>query len=44
MDTHMDTQTGIVGYRKRTPLCMRICPCLFFETTPPGAAPGPPVN
>ena len=35
--------TGIVGYRKLTPLCTRICPYPLFEATPPGAAPGPPV-
>jgi len=27
-----------------TPLCTRMCPYLFFEATPPGAAPGPPVK
>ena len=27
-----------------SPLCTRICPCPFFEVTPPGAAPGPPVK
>ena len=27
-----------------TPLCTRICPYSFFEATPPGAAPGPPVK
>jgi len=34
---HTGTQTGIVGYRKRSPsvLCTRICPCPFFEVTPP---------
>jgi len=26
------------------PLCTRICPYPFFEVTPPGAAPGPPVK
>ena len=25
-------------------LCTRICPYPFFEVTPPGAAPGPPVK
>ena len=27
-----------------TSLCTRICPCPFFEATPPGAAPVPPVE
>ena len=27
-----------------TPLCTRIYTHPFFEATPPGAAPGPPVN
>ena len=26
------------------PFCARMCPCQFFEATPPGAAPGPPVK
>ena len=26
------------------PLCTRICPYTFFEVTPPGTAPGPPVK
>jgi len=38
------TQTEIAGYRKWPLLCTRICPYPFFEATPPGAAPGPPVK
>ena len=30
-----------MGYRELPPLCARICPFVFFEVTPPGAAPGP---
>ena len=35
--------TDVVGYRK-WPLGTRMCPCPFFEATPPGAAPGPPIK
>jgi len=40
------THTQIVGYRKFPPLYAHtVCPILtFFEVTPPGAAPGPPVK
>jgi len=41
--TQTHTHTDIVGY-KNDPLCTRICPYPFFEATPPGAAPGPPVK
>ena len=27
-----------------SPLCTHMCPYPFFEATPPGAAPGPPVK
>ena len=37
-----DTQTtAAIG---NDPICTRICTYPFFEVTPPGAAPGPPVK
>jgi len=43
MDTQTQTQASLwaVG---NAPLCTHICPCPFFEATPPGAASGPPVK
>jgi len=32
------------GVDRKAPLCTRICPCPFFEATPLGAAPRPPVQ
>ena len=44
VQTHTDnTDTEILGCRKPTPLCTRICPYPFFKATPLGAALGPPV-
>jgi len=42
MDRHMDTwtRTGIVGYRKRTPLYAHV-PLPVLRSHTPGAAPGP---
>ena len=44
MDTqkHTDRHHGL--QETPPPLCTHICPCPFFEATPPGAAPGPPVT
>ena len=41
---HTDKHTNNASYKEMTPLCTRICPYPFFEVTPPGAAPGPPVK
>ena len=44
-DRHTDTHTdGQNGYRKLNPPCTRMYTHPFFEATPPGAAPGPPVK
>ena len=39
--THTDGQTS---HRKSNPPCTRMYTHPFFEATPPGAAPGPPVK